>query len=81
MSFNPFGPRPDVPPNSHGRRGYSTAADAKTAAQATGAASFAIIRHPNGTEFAWLAPAQAFMARVALALHAGIHLVELGEKR
>ena len=61
-----------------GQRGFTTAEQAKDAAKAAKAESFAIIQHPRQPEFAWVGPVEFFMTRSFAAINAGIRIVEMG---
>lgn len=61
--------------NPAGERSFGTAEAAKASAMANkDATSFAVIGHPNGLEYAWAAPIEFFLTRLARSLQAGIRV-------
>ena len=77
--MNPFAHQTTPPPaGACGERGFSTAADAKTSAQARSLTSY-VIMHWR-TEFAWISPVEVFLSRVMPAIAAGIRAVEIKTK-
>lgn len=76
--MNPFQKLPPLPAGSIGERHFATAAAAKESAVNRGVSSYAILQAKS--EFAWIAPIGAFVARAAAALQAGIIVVELGQR-
>lgn len=60
-----------------GQRHYPTAELAKAGAQNGGQNEFVVIGHPNGREFAWVAPIALYQSRSLPAMLAGIKVLEV----
>lgn len=76
--MNPFLKRDPLPPGTCGERHFASAVAAKESAINRGVASYAVLR--AGQEYAWISPIEAFTARAAPALLAGIVLVDWSRK-
>ena len=76
--MNPFANQP-LPPDTAGQRGFDSAEKAKAAALAQpNVTTFAIMGCKQ--EFAWVAPHDIVLQRLAPAMMAGITVVEWGNR-